>query len=64
MGNRNRRIRRAEHSLPPGPDPASMKAFYLSSGQLVEQQFAAALESDLNAAVSLVLSVEDDDWSW
>jgi hypothetical protein len=64
MGKRNRRIRRAENSLPPGPDPASLQAFYRSSGQLVEQQFAAALETDLRAAVQLVLSVEDDHWSW
>jgi len=64
MGKRNRRIRRAEQSLPPGPDPASMQAFYRDSAELVERLFAAAMESDLKAAVALVVSVEDDDWSW
>ena len=64
MGKRNRRIRRVENSLPPGPNPQGLRAFYRSSGQLVEQQFATAMEADLKAAVNLVLSVEDDHWTW
>ncbi len=64
MGKRNRRIRRAEQSMPPGPEPESLRSFYQTSGQLVEQQMAAAMEADLQAAVNLVLSVEDDAWSW
>lgn len=64
MGKRNRRLRRAEQSLPPGPNPESLRSFYRASDQLVEQQLAAVLETDLQAAVHLVLSVEGDDWSW